>query len=344
MSTFAIQESFMDQAAMALVGRTPLLVVKYRFMGKVGCIYVKAENFNLTGSVKDRTTLHILKNAYKRGELHPGDPIVEASSGNTGISFAALGRAMGHSITIFMPDWMSMELKSIIMGFGARVRIVSAEQGGFIACHTLAREFAAHNPRCFLPGQYSSGESIAAHWQSTGPEIRYQLALMGLRPDAFVAGVGTGGTVMGVGLYLKERNHFMRVHPLEPAESPILTSGNEPIPHRILGFADRSVPALVRLGNLDSPIGVEGGDAILMAQKLASTLGLGVGISSGANLLGAIRVQEQMGRDAIVVTLFPDDNVKYISTDLFRKETLQVDYLTPFVDLISYQAKRCLDF
>ena len=339
----ALPKSFMEGTAHALVGRTPLLAVRYRFMGREGCIHVKAENFNLTGSVKDRMALHIMRKAYALGTLRPGAPIAEASSGNTGISFAALGRAMGHQVTIFMPDWVRPERSEIITSLGGRVQRVSCQGGGFKECIRRARELAARNPGCFLPCQYSNRDNILSHQEGTGPEIRFQLGNLGLRPDAFVAGVGTGGTIMGVGSYLKSRNSCVRIHPLEPTSSPILSKNCAASPHRIEGFADRSVTSLVNLDELEAPMAIPDGDAILMAQKLASRLGLGVGISSGANFLGAIRIQEQMGAKAVVVTLFPDDNRKYLSTDLARKEPMDLEYLTPYVDLVSYQAVRCFD-
>ncbi len=332
--------AFMDQSAVALVGSTPLLAVDYRFMGRRGRIHVKAENFNLTGSVKDRMALHILRKACDQGILRPGAPIAEASSGNTGISFAALGRALGHPVTIFMPDWVSREREFLMRSLGARVVRVGRKEGGFKECIRLTLEFAGRNPGCFLPCQYSNADNVASHREGTGPEIRYQLANLGLRPSAFVAGVGTGGTIMGVGSYLKERNSCMRVHPLEPSNCPILSRNCPASPHRIEGFADQFVPALVKREDLDEPLAIRDGDAILMAQMLASRLGLGVGISSGANFLGAVRVQEKMGSDAVVVTLFPDDNRKYLSTDLLKKEPLSLDFISPFIELESYRASR----
>lgn len=340
MSLSGIQNSFLEQASFALVGQTPLLTVNYRYLGRPRRIHVKAENFNLTGSVKDRMALHILHRAYERGELRPGAPIAEATSGNTGISFAALGRALGHPVTIFMPDWMSQERKSLLRGLGAAVRLVSREEGGFLGSVRLAKEMQIEHPDCFLPSQFSIEENVAAHRETTGPEIESQLARLGLRPEAFVAGVGTGGTVMGVGSFLRRSFPTVQIHPLEPANSPTLTTGHKVGQHRIQGISDEFIPAIVKLDTLDSVVSVDDGDAIHMAQMLASCLGLGVGISSGANLLGAIKIQEQLGGDAVVVTLFPDDNKKYLSTDLLREEPVKPTFLSPFVELISYEATR----
>jgi cysteine synthase len=321
-----------------LVGNTPLLAVHFTYKGQPRRIFAKAENLNMTGSIKDRMALHVLKMAYERGVLAPGAPIAEATSGNTGISFAALGRAMGHPVTIFMPDWMSQERKDLIRSFGAAIRLVSKEEGGFLGSIRLSEELAAVTPGCFLPCQFSNEDNVAAHLRTTGPEIWWQLAFQGLTPDAFVAGVGTGGTIMGVGAYLKSMHPAVRIHPLEPANSPTLSTGHKVGKHRIQGISDEFIPSIVKLGDLDGVVAVDDGDAILMAQLLASRLGLGVGISSGANFLGALKVQEALGPDAVVVTVFSDDNKKYLSTDLMREEPVKPGFLSPDVDLTGFSA------
>jgi cysteine synthase A len=275
--------------------------------------------------------------------------IAEATSGNTGISLAAIGRALGHPVTIFMPDWMSRERKELIASFGARIVPVSRAEGGFVGCIRLANELAATDPRVFLPSQFSNGANPAAHEATTGPEILEQLALVGRSPDAFVAGVGTGGTIMGVGRYLRGYRRDTRIHPLEPAESPTLSTGRKNGQHRIQGISDEFIPPVVDLDSLDRIVAVHDGDAIRMAQKLARELGLGVGISSGANLVGAIQLQEHMGGDATVVTVFPDSNKKYLSTDLLREEPVRDGYISPDTELTSFSAlprvcSGCIDF
>ena len=316
-----------------LVGNTPLLAIGLRFRGRPRVLYAKAENLNMTGSIKDRMALHILRRARAGGELQPGAPIAEATSGNTGISFAAVGRALGHPVIVFMPDWMSGERKVLIRSFGAEIRLVSAEQGGFAGAIEMASEFAGRTAAAFLPRQFSNAENVAAHEEATGPEIWWQLRSQGLEPDAFVAGVGTGGTVMGVGRFLRRMRPQVRVHPVEPASSPILSTGRKGGHHRIQGISDEFIPPIVDLDALDGVVSVDDGDAILMAQKLARELGLGVGISSGANLLAALEVQEALGPDAVVATVFPDDNKKYLSTDLCREEPVLDHYRTPEVEL-----------
>jgi cysteine synthase A len=319
-----------------LVGNTPMLAIDLVFRGERRKIYAKSEQLNMTGSIKDRMALHILRTAHAEGRLGPEDLIAEATSGNTGISIAALGSALGHPVTIFMPDWMSRERIDLIRSFGARIVLVSREDGGFLGAISRADATRVTDPRVFLAHQFSNEDNVAAHERTTGPEIWAQLALAGLEPDAFVAGVGTGGTVMGVGRLLRARRPSVAIHPLEPAESPTLTTGHRVGRHRIQGISDEFIPPIVALDELDSVVAVHDGDAILMAQKLARELGLGVGISSGANLLGALVVQNRLGRDAVTVTVFPDSNKKYLTTDLLRVEPAAEGYLSPDISLTGF--------
>jgi len=178
---------------------------------------------------------------------------------------------------------------------------------------------------------------VEAHYETTGREIGYQLLLKRLRPEAFVAGVGTGGTVMGVGKYLRMLYPDIKVHPLEPLESPTMSTGYKIGSHRIQGISDEFIPEIIKLDQLDKIIQVSDGDAIIMAQQICSDLSLGVGISSGANLLGAIKVQQQLGNGSTVVTVLPDSNKKYVSTDLFKTEPVKNHYLTPRIKLLGYE-------
>jgi cysteine synthase A len=320
-----------------LIGNTPLLVLELRVDGQPRRIYAKYEPLNLTGSIKDRMALHILRRAYETAAIAPGDPIAEATSGNTGISFAAIGRALGHPVTVFMPDWMSSERIALISSFGASVVLVSKADGGFLGSIARADAMKAAQPRTFLPHQFSNEANIDAHFTGTGPEIWLQLRSHQLTPDAFVAGVGTGGTVMGVGRYLKSKHPPVKIHPLEPAESPTLTTGHKVGHHRIQGISDEFIPPIVHLDELDGVVQANDGDAILMAQLLAQH-GLAVGISSGANVIGALRVQQQLGPDAVVVTVLCDSNKKYLSTDLLRVEPVKDGYLTPQVEMLGFDS------
>ncbi|WP_439698211.1 PLP-dependent cysteine synthase family protein [Mucilaginibacter sp. AW1-7] len=319
-----------------LVGNTPMLKLQYTYKSKPGEIYVKCEHYNLTGSVKDRMALYILYKAYKNGNISSGDIIIEATSGNTGIAFAAIGRALGHDVKIIMPNWLSKERIDIIKSMGAEVLLISKEQGGFLGSIKLSKELATDGG-VFLPRQFENLYNAEAHEMTTGPEIWEQLAGLGHKPDAFVAGVGTGGTVMGTGKYLKLMNPEVKIHPLEPAESPTLTTGHKVGSHRIQGISDEFIPAIVKLDTMDEVLQASDGDAIIMAQKLSKQLGLAVGISSGANVIGAIKLKEQLGVDAVVVTLLCDSNKKYLSTDLVKEEPIKQGYISTNTDFTGYQ-------
>lgn len=321
-----------------LIGNTPLLAVDYTFRGRRRRLFAKSENLNMTGSVKDRMALHLMKCAYERGTIQPDALIIEATSGNTGISFSAVGRALGHPVAIFMPDWMSVERVNLIRSFGASIHPVTHEEGGFLGSIARAEELASETPGAFLPRQFANEDNCEAHEVTTGPEIHYQLDSHGLKPDAFVAGVGTGGTVMGVGRYLRAHYPEVTIHPLEPSNSPTLRTGCRVGHHRIQGVSDEFIPPIVDLSELDDIVDVDDGDSILMAQKLATEVGLGVGISSGANFLGAVALQDRLGDDAVVVTLFPDSNKKYLSTDLMHDEPAKPEHLAPHIAVHGFTA------
>ncbi|RXQ90964.1 PLP-dependent cysteine synthase family protein [Ancylomarina salipaludis] len=322
----------------SLVGNTPLLAIEFEYKNSIRTIYAKAEYLNMTGSIKDRMAFHIIQKAYTLGKLKEGDRIIEATSGNTGIAFSGIGRAMGHPVTIFMPDWMSQERINLMKSYGADIRLVSKEEGGFLGSIEMANNLAAEDEKTFLPLQFSNGDNCEAHYNTTAPELWWQLQYRNLTPDAFVAGVGTGGTVMGVGQYLKEQNPQIKVHPLEPSNSPTMSTGHKVGKHRIQGISDEFIPSIVKLDQLDDIVSVDDGDAIIMAQKLSSMLGLGVGISSGANFLGALKIQDELGPDSVVVTVFADDNKKYLSTDLMRDEPVKEAFMAPEVDLKKFRA------
>jgi cysteine synthase A len=324
----------------SLIGNTPLLAIEFVFKGDRRIIYAKAEHLNLTGSIKDRMALHIVERGYERGNLKQGYRIIEATSGNTGIAFAAIGRALHHPVTIFMPDWMSAERINLIKGLGAEINLVSKEQGGFLGSIELADELSKKNKQSFLPHQFSNDDNVEAHYLTTGPEIWWQLQFRDLTPDAFIAGVGTGGTIMGAGRFLRERNPKIKLHPLEPTNSPTLSTGYKVGKHRIQGISDEFIPSIVKLDALNEVIGVDDGDAIIMAQQLAAELGIGVGISSGANFVGAVQVQDKLGKHAVVVTVFPDDNKKYLSTDLLKDEPVKNSFVSPHVKLVGYKAHK----
>lgn len=320
-----------------LVGNTPMYAIEYMYKGEKRTIYAKAENLNMTGSIKDRMAFHILKRAYETDAIAPGDRIAEATSGNTGIAIAAIGRALGHPVSIFMPDWMSSERINLIKSLGADIYLVSMEEGGFLGSIEMTEKLAEKGG-IFLPRQFSNQENANAHLNTTGPEIWWQMRYQSLTPDALVAGVGTGGTIMGAGRFLKEQNPDILLHPLEPSNSPTLSTGHKVGKHRIQGISDEFIPPIVDLDYLDEVVMVDDGDSIIMAQKLAAELGLAVGISSGSNFLGAVKRQNEMGKDHVVVTIFSDDNKKYLSTDLLGDEPVKQDFISSDISLTGFKA------
>lgn len=326
----------------SLIGNTPMLAVFFSYKGSKRVIYAKMESLNMTGSIKDRMAFHILKKALERNELMPGQRIIEATSGNTGISFSAIGRALGHPVTIFMPDWLSSERINLIKSLGCEIILVSKEEGGFLGSIEMAEQMARENGG-FLPRQFSNHDNIEAHYLTTAPELWWQLKYRKLMPNAFIAGVGTGGTVMGVGKYLKELDPSILVHPVEPLNSPTLSTGYKTGKHRIQGISDEFIPAIVDLNKLDKIISVDDGDSIIMAQKLAN-IGIPVGISSGANFLAAIKVQDEIGADKVVVTVFSDSNKKYLSTDYARQEPVKNGFISPCVEPVYYSSFKRVCF
>ena len=325
-----------------MIGNTPMLELSYVYKDKPSKIYVKCEHYNLTGSIKDRMALHILYKAYCEGEIKPNDTIIEATSGNTGIAFSAIGKALGHNVKIFMPNWLSKERMDIIKSLGAEIVTVSKEEGGFLGSINMCEEIASENGDVFLPRQFDNNYNCDAHKETTGKEIIKQLKNKELTPNAFIAGVGTGGTVMGVGSALRQEFPNVKIHPLEPMESPTLSTGHKVGSHRIQGISDEFIPSIVKLDELDEVIKVSDGDSIIMAQKLASQLGLAVGISSGANVAGAIQLKNELEEDAVVVTVLSDCNKKYLSTDLMREEPVKEEYISTNTEFKDYDPiSRC---
>jgi len=319
-----------------LVGNTPLLKINYLYKGEKRVLFAKHECFSFSGSIKDRMAHHILNKSYELGLIKPGDTIVEATSGNTGIAFSALGRALGHPVVIYMPDWMSQERISLIKSYGAEVRLVSKEEGGFLGSISCANGLGANNKNVFLPHQFENILNCEAHYLSTGPEIWSQMQNICLKPDVFVAGVGTGGTVMGVNCYLKRKNPNTKVHPLEPSNSPTMSTGYCVGKHRIQGISDEFIPSVVKLNQLDEIVEVDDGDSIIMAQKITKELGLGVGISSGANFLGVVKLQNT-NPEANYVTMFSDCNKKYLSTDYCKEELVKDSFISTHIKLKSFE-------
>jgi len=335
----AIQKKF-DEAR-KLIGNTPMVEIKYRYQkNEVRTLYFKLEYYNFSGSIKDRMALNVLECAYKNGTISSDHAIAETTSGNTGISFCCLGAYLGNEVLIYMPDWMSEERKKMMNAFGATLQLISNEQGGFKGCLKAVEELKEKNDKIFTPHQFENNDNTMAHYHTTGPEIAAQLKVFNKTCDAVVAGVGTGGTIMGIGNYLRTVNKNVKVYPMEPASSPTLSTGHKVGKHRIQGISDEFIPPILKLNELDGIIAVDDGDSIILAQKLGRVFGLGVGISSGANFIGAVKVQNLLGADKTVVSVFSDDNKKYLSTDLLKEEPVKDGYLSTDIELLEYSAVR----
>lgn len=314
-----------------LIGNTPMIKLNYEYNGKLKSIYVKLEYYNLTGSIKDRVAYYIIKNAKKRGELKDGMPIIEATSGNTGIALAALGTYYNHPVYIFMPDWASKERVELMKSFGANIILVSKKEGGFIRCVEEAKKLAEEK-KGFLSNQFANIDNFQAHYETTGTEIISQI------PEnigGFVSGVGTGGTLMGIGTKLKEKFKDLKIVAIEPDKMPIISQGRKISQHKIEGVGDDFVPELLDRTKIDKIILINDEDAINMSKRLSKELGLGVGISSGANFLGCVLLNEELKNP--VVTVFADDNKKYLSTDLSKDIDNNKDFISNQIKLISYK-------
>ena len=313
-----------------IIGNTPMIKIKYRYNNKIKYIYTKLEYYNLTGSIKDRVAYYMINNAKKRGDLKEGMPIIEATSGNTGIAISALGTYYKHEVYIFMPDWVSEERLKLMKSYGANVILISKEDGGFIKCVEEAKKMAKEK-NGFLSNQFSNRDNFLAHYETTAEEILNQIP----EPiEGFLSGVGTGGTLMGIGTKLKEKYINLKIVAIEPDKMPIISQGKIIGSHKIEGIGDDFVPELVEKDKIDNIILVNDNDAINMSRKLAKELGLGVGISSGANLIGSILLKDKI--TGSVVTVFADDNKKYLSTDLSKNIVNNKDYISNRVELIGY--------
>ena len=301
-----------------LIGSTPLVELTHieREDGLKARIIGKLEFFNPAGSVKDRIAKAMIEDAESRGLLNEGSVIIEPTSGNTGIGLAAVAAAKGYRIIIVMPETMSVERRRMMKAYGAELVLTEGAKGmkGAIA---KANELANQIPDSFLPGQFTNPVNPAAHKSTTGPEI---WADTDGRVDIFVSGVGTGGTVTGVGGYLKEKKPSVKVVAVEPADSPVL-SGGDAGPHKIQGIGAGFVPDVLDKDVLDEIIPVENDDAFETSRKVAKSDGLLVGISSGAALYAATQLakrKENAGKN--IVVLLPDTGERYLSTSLFVVE------------------------
>lgn len=290
------------------IGHTPLIRLE-KMSEQSGCtIVAKAEFLNPGGSVKDRIARHIILEAERRGALRPGSTIVEVTSGNTGISLAMVGAMRGYKVRILMPRTVSRERRQMIQSYGAEVQLlddVNNMQDAIAETEALAE---GHDD-IFLPRQFANPDNIEAHRTTTGPEILRQLREA---PDAFVMGVGTGGTVMGVARAMREADAGTEIYAVEPTESAVL-SGEPRGSHGIQGLADGFIPDLVHLREIDEIVKVSTPDAIEMSHRIAEAEGLLVGISSGANVVASMQVAAELGPGHTVVTVLCDRGERYLS-------------------------------
>ncbi len=311
-----------------LIGNTPMIKIDYEYEGKKGSIYTKLEYYNYSGSIKDRIASYIIEKEKENGTLKDGQAIVEVTSGNTGIAFSAMGALHGHEVHIFMPDWVSLERRKLIEMFGANVHLVSKEEGGFKRALELAEEFALEND-AYRPLQFDNKFNVEAQYTTTGQEIIDKI------PDvnAFVSGIGTGGTLMGIGRRLKDNNPNSKVFALEPSTLSILKMGMEEGSHMIEGIGDDFIPGIVDPDLIDDIVLIDDCDAINMSKRIAKEFGLGIGISSGANFLASVIMDNE---DLKMATVFPDDNKKYITTKLSEKIDENPKLRSNKVKLISF--------
>lgn len=298
-----------------LIGKTPLLELT-RLQKKLGLqakLFAKLEYFNPAGSVKDRVAREMLDEAERQGKLPPRSVIIEPTSGNTGIGLAMVGVSRGYRVIIVMPDTMSMERRQLMKAYGAELVLTDGKKGMSGAIER-AQELARENPNSFIPDQFANPANAKAHRETTGPEIYKDTDG---KVDIFVAGVGTGGTLTGVGEYLKAQNASIKVVAVEPAASPLLSKGVAGA-HKIQGIGANFVPAVLNREIYDVIVTVEDGDAYAAARLMGKTEGAFVGISSGAALFAAIelaRREENAGKN--IVVLCPDDGGRYLSTPNF---------------------------
>ena len=295
-----------------LIGRTPLVRLNQLSPEGGATIYAKVESFNPGGSVKDRICLNMINEAERQGKLKPGGTIVEPTSGNTGIGLALIAAVRGYKLILVMPESMSMERASLLSSYGAQL-VLTAAWEGMKGSIKEAESIVAQNPSYFMPDQFSNPANPAMHRQTTALEIWE--ALDG-QIDAFVAAVGTGGTITGCGEVFKQRKAHIRVVAVEPSGSPVL-SGGDPGPHKIQGIGAGFVPKVLNRSILDGVVTVTDDQAYQTAKLLAKREGLLVGISSGANVFAAQKVAQEIGPGKNVVTILCDTGERYISIEKY---------------------------
>lgn len=296
------------------IGNTPIIKLNNLTDENMADVLVKVESFNPSGSVKDRAALYMIEGAEKEGKLKKGDTIIEPTSGNTGIGLAMVGASKGYKVILTMPDSMSIERRKILKAYGAELILTEGKLGMSGAVEKA--KSLAEDKGYFLPDQFSNKDNVRAHYETTAEEI---LRDVDGKLHAFIAGVGTGGTISGVGRKLKEKIDDISIVAVEPSKSQVL-SGNDPAPHGIQGLGANFVPAILDRSAIDKIMDISDEEALKYARLLGEKEGILVGISAGANLATAIKVAKELGRGKRVLTILPDTGERYLSTDLFSEE------------------------
>ena len=302
-----------------VIGDTPLVRLNRVVPEGAAEIYVKLEFQNPGGSVKDRIAISMIEEAEKRGEIKPGvTTIVEPTSGNTGIGLAMVAAAKGYRAVLVMPETMSLERRNLLRAYGAELVLTPGSEG-MNGAVKKAEEIVASNPNHFMPQQFKNPDNVKIHRETTGPEIVEAIDSLDGKLDAFVAGVGTGGTITGAGEVLRKRWPNIKIYAVEPAASPLL-SGGKPGPHKIQGIGANFIPDILNREIYDAVLTVENEEAFETARTVARKEGILVGISSGAAIHAAIRVAKELGAGKRVVAVVPSNGERYLSTPLFNFE------------------------
>lgn len=301
---------------MTLIGNTPLVKINNLCSADDAEIWAKLEGYNIGGSVKDRIALSMIETAEKDGRLKPGGIIIEPTSGNTGIGLAMVATVKGYKLILTMPETMTMERRQLLQAYGAELVLTEGKKG-MMGAVGKAEEIAKANPDYFMPQQFENPANPEIHKKTTAVEI---LEALGTAPDGFVAGVGTGGTITGVGEALRDKKSDVWIAAVEPAASPVLSGGN-PGPHKIAGIGAGFYPGVLNTKIYNEVIQVTDSDAADTARKLSLEEGLLCGISSGAAVWAALKVAKKIGKGKKVVVILPDRGERYLSTGLFASET-----------------------
>ncbi|KGO14474.1 cysteine synthase A [Clostridium botulinum] len=296
-----------------LIGNTPMFKLNNMQEENMADVYVKLEKFNPGGSIKDRAALGMIEEAEKMGKIKPGDIIVEPTSGNTGIGLAMVGRLKGYKVIIVMPDSMSIERRNMIKAYGAELVLTEGNKG-MTGAIEKAEELARDKKGYFIPQQFSNRANSKKHYETTAVEILKDVEDL----DAFVASVGTGGTIAGIGRRLKEFNKNIKVVAVEPHNSPVI-SGGKAAPHKIQGIGAGFIPDVYEKDVVDDVMTITDEESYEYARRFGAEEGILVGISSGANIAAAIKIAKKLGKGKKVVTVAPDGGEKYISTGLYDK-------------------------